>query len=1287
MLSHQPLFTDAYLWGQFANEFEAFKGSAEEERVYALVEKWASRVVQKETTAQAAFLNVFFEDMWGYIPTGKAKGNSDYTLYPQYPVAGAGQGGGQGEADLALGHFNHPTIPATPQVLCEFKDIRSNLDAPQKRKGNTRSPVKQCADYLREAAKNLFGNELVQPTWGVVTDMNEFRLYWRNTIPTQYQRFVIKTKTGDDVASLLGSDDEASFQRFLFAKLLSKDWLLTDGGQSLLLQLLRRQWVQEKEIESGFYKEYQSYRTRLINLIIRDNPDFPGTKGRIVRLAQKLIDRCIFVLFCEDMGEELAFPPNAMRDYLAALSKMPGFDPSALDAWNKLKELFQAMNEGKKFGQRVLNRFNGGLFAPDTDLEGLRIPNEAFCALSQGENEETLVRNPDTLLYMSAAYNFGTSRPAGRAISLYTLGRIFEQSITELEALEAEAENRPSLTEVGKRKRDGVYYTPEWVVEQVVRETLEPRLEEIRSELGWSVRIEGDDELVREQKQRAPSDRTKEFKKHCEAVTEYRKHLEGITILDPACGSGAFLIHVLEYLLRERQRVSNELARVTVQGESLFEFRPQDEIRSILSKNLFGVDINPASVEIAQLALWLHTAKGDQPLSNLENNICCGNSLVGPEFYQWDKDLLTLPDEKKEIVNAFDWAAQFPLVFEEGKPNGPGFDCIVGNPPYVKLQNFRKVHAEVAEFLREGREKDGRPIYLSTQSGNFDLFLPFIEKSLELLHERGRLGFIAPSLWRLNEYGEGLRKLLHEGGHLDRWMDFGSYQVFEEATTYTALQYYTKARQKAVRFVMARDGEPAKAADWDDANWSVPYKDLPLKGSWIFVPRAERMLMARLSGGSVRLDDPSVTQNIFQGLITSADHIYHLERLGPGRYQYQPKKKSKDAPKPPAVEVSIEDAIMHPLVSGPEAKRYEIPVTTTYVLFPYLLKDGQARLMTPAEMSNYPQAWKFLKSNEAELRAREGGKFDNEQWYQFGRNQGLDKQTTKKLLVAQTVPSLRVCPDEKGEFYVNNVRVNGIIPANEDDFWYLLGVLNSRVADWVFRRIAKPKDGGYFEANKQFIAPLPVPKANKKQKTEVAAVAEKLTQEHTRARKLQVEIERRLDTCTQVKKPIGWLWPELEKVETSAPSGLSGQRKTAWVKQAKGEVMACRVEQLRRLMRDGARFEPAFVNGELMVDVGGGRAVEKVYVDDLVGRVVLLDWKLLQRRFPISAATDVEDVVKALCSVHETSNAATVSQMEKLEEQLSAIEASCIKNEAALDALVFKLFGLTESDVAMVLAG
>ena len=401
LLTHQPLFTEAFLWAHYATEFQVFQGSPDEAKLLKLLDAWSTRIFQKETTAQSTFLNVFFESRWGFAPTGKSKGAAPYTLYAQFPVAGAGQGGGSGEADLALGHFNHATIPATPQVLCEFKDIRSNLDAPQPRKGNTRSPVKQCADYLREASKPLFGNEPVQPTWGIVTDMNEFRLYWRNTMPAQYQRFIIKAKTSDVIPSLLGTDEASSFQRFIFAKIFSAKSLLTNGGPSPLRDLLTRQWVQEKEIETEFYKEYQSYRARLIKIIIDNNPGFTGTKGRLVRLAQKLIDRCIFVLFCEDMGEELSFPPNALRDYLASLSKMPSFGAHELDAWNKLKELFTAMNEGKGFASRVLNRFNGGLFAPDPDLEGLSIPNEAFCAPLQGENEDTLVQHPDTLLYQA----------------------------------------------------------------------------------------------------------------------------------------------------------------------------------------------------------------------------------------------------------------------------------------------------------------------------------------------------------------------------------------------------------------------------------------------------------------------------------------------------------------------------------------------------------------------------------------------------------------------------------------------------------------------------------------------------------------------------------------------------------------------------------------------------------------------------------------------------------------------------------------------------------------------
>lgn len=669
--TYQSLLSDAYLRAVFDQEFLSFADSVAEATLIKRLETWSSKQFQKETSAEGAFTTAFLEETWGFVPSGKNPSGADFTSFPKFPIAGAGQSGGTGEADVALGHFGRADIPSIPQVLCEFKDVRSNLDAPQKRKGNNRSPVKQCADYLREAMKPFFGNEAIQPTWAIVTDMNEFRLYWRNTMPSQYQRFIIKKGTTDEGVSLLEKTEAASFQRFLFIKLLHAESLLTTGGASPLLKLLKDQRYQEKEIENIFYREYRAYREHLVNTLIESNPAFKGTKGRLVRLAQKLIDRCIFVMFCEDMGEQLSFPPNALRDYLAELSKSSTFEPDEKDAWNKLKELFQAMNEGKKFRSRILNKFNGGLFASDAELENLIIPNRVFCAKLQGESDSTLADHRLTLLYFAGSYNFGTVKRDGKAITLFTLGRIFEQSITELEALEAAVDNKESLTVISKRKRDGVYYTPEWVVERVVAETLGPRLDDIRRTCGWSFEIEGDEDEIRAQIKLAPSKRSAQFKQHADAVRIFRDRLESFTVLDPACGSGAFLIHTLEYLLRERRRVERELSLVSAAKNSeLFDFKPDEAVRNILSQNIFGVDINPASVEIARLALWLHTAKSNQPLTNLDSNIVTGNSLVGPDVYSFKNDLLGAPDSTREKINAFDFRTMFKDIFDSKRIGG-----------------------------------------------------------------------------------------------------------------------------------------------------------------------------------------------------------------------------------------------------------------------------------------------------------------------------------------------------------------------------------------------------------------------------------------------------------------------------------------------------------------------------------------------------------------------------------------------------------------------------------------
>ena len=185
--------------------------------------------------------------------------------------------------------------------------------------------MRQCLDYLSYARRGMFGNEPILPTWAVVTDMNEFRLYWFDRGHHQFVRFTLRPVTLFQGPSLLAKTEDARFDRFIFMKLFHRDTLLTDGGRSLLAQLIAQQWVKERELENSFYAEYRKYREHLYLALLEHNGEatkrFPGTKGRLVRLAQKILDRCIFIFFCEDMGRAIGFPPQLLRDFLMHESK------------------------------------------------------------------------------------------------------------------------------------------------------------------------------------------------------------------------------------------------------------------------------------------------------------------------------------------------------------------------------------------------------------------------------------------------------------------------------------------------------------------------------------------------------------------------------------------------------------------------------------------------------------------------------------------------------------------------------------------------------------------------------------------------------------------------------------------------------------------------------------------------------------------------------------------------------------------------------------------------------
>ena len=662
-----PFIGSAYLRSVWFADFERWKGCTTEDELVARLRAWSERADLRERSAEIPFVTEFFQNTWGYWGAGQRPAGDGFTMLSQYPVQTAGQGGGTGAADLALGWFTDEAFARVPQVLCEFKDVRSALDAPQKRKGNTRSPVKQACDYLAAARRPFYGNEPVLPAWAIATDMNEFRLYWFDRMPHQYVRFVIRGEDLFQAEGLLGDAEETRFRRYLFWRLFHRDTLLSRGGPGELQRLIVQQRFRDKEIEEEFYGEYREFREQLYRLLVLWNPDWSGTKGQLVRLAQTILDRCIFILYCEDMGGALGFPPQLLRDFLATRSADVYIEDEGQEIWNGLRSLFRRMDEGGLFGTHSIFPYNGGLFRHDERLDQIKLPNHAFCVRGQGANAAS-AESRRNLLYLAAAYNFAARPDGSKSLGLYSLGRIFEQSITELEIREAEVDGRESIGKLGKRKRDGVYYTSEWVVQRIVDETLGLRLAEMRAEAGWTEGLSKAAEVA--------------------AIEAYQRRLATVTVVDPACGSGAFLITAVSRLLLEWRQVEQRLADLGAARRA--RIGEEQRLRDILASNIYGVDINGASVEIAQLALWLNTARRGAALSALDAHVRCGNSLVDSRFYErWT---LPLTDDRREQINSFDWERAFPEVFERG-----GFDVVVGNPPYVKLQNFRRVYAEVAE--------------------------------------------------------------------------------------------------------------------------------------------------------------------------------------------------------------------------------------------------------------------------------------------------------------------------------------------------------------------------------------------------------------------------------------------------------------------------------------------------------------------------------------------------------------------------------------------------------------
>jgi len=470
----------------------------------------------------------------------------------------------------------------------------------------------------------------------------------------------------------------------------------------------------EETVTNKLYKDYSAFRNDIFTDIVKNNPQYD--KLTLFNKTQKLLDRFLFVFFAED---RLLLPPNSIREIINQWTDLRDHFDEYQPLYSRFIKYFGYLNTGYKGKKHDIFAYNGGLFLPDEILDNIKID--------------------DTLLYKHTLnlsnYDFESE------VSVNILGHIFEHSLSEIEEIQAELEGQVVDKSKTKRKTDGVYYTPKFVTKYIVDCTVGNLCKQKKAELGI---IEEEYEQERTGKQNKAKVKALQGK-----IEQYRNWLLEVTICDPACGSGAFLNQALEFLITEHRYIDELQAKLF--GD---RFVFQNVESSILENNLFGVDINDESIEIAKLSLWLRTAQKGRKLTSLSSNIKCGNSLIADKKVAGDK--------------AFDWRAAFPQVFEKG-----GFDIVIGNPPYVQSHSISE------------KEKSFYYSNYATTEYQINTYALFIEKIFDLIKNGGYFAYIVPNYFLSTQYDRKLRSLIFIQNHALEILN--TYRVFESATVDTLI--------------------------------------------------------------------------------------------------------------------------------------------------------------------------------------------------------------------------------------------------------------------------------------------------------------------------------------------------------------------------------------------------------------------------------------------------------------------------------------------------------------------
>ncbi len=747
--------------------------------------------------------------------------------------------------------------------------------------------------------------------------------------------------------------------------------------------------LQEENISKQLYADYSKFRNDIFNNLVKNNPEID--KLVLFKKTQKLLDRFLFIFFAED---RLLVPPNSITQIIKKWEDDVAFG-DARPLYDTFKSYFRVLNTGRpRRGEREeIFAYNGGLFHPDELLDNLLVDDGLLAKHTLRLSE----------------YDFETD------VDVNILGHIFEHSLGEIENVQAEIKGEELDSQKTKRKKDGIFYTPKYITKYIVENTVGKLCEEKRVELG----------IVDEEYAKGRRNRKKDLIRELDKkLDDYRAWLLTLTILDPACGSGAFLNQALEFLITEHQKIDDLRAQL-LGGAIVFS----DITADILERNIFGVDLNEESVEIAKLSLWLRTAQKGRKLNKLSNNIKCGNSLIDDPEIAGEK--------------AFDWQKEFPAVFEKG-----GFDVVIGNPPYVQLQSMGAMSDTLAMCDFETFHKGA------------DLYCLFTERGYKLLREGGMQSFIMPNKWMIVAYGKPLRKFLAETG-LRQILNFGDIQFFEEATTYVCIFVVQNGVKKDKVKVLSLNRKTYKGDFLTEVSgnlYEYPSKNFG-DNNWSIQPYADARKLQKMTAGITELKDLPI--NINYGIKTGYNDAFFID------------EETKDK----LISIDRKSAeIIKPMLRGRDISAYGI-TGYEYLIgtFPSLDLD----------IENYPAIKEHLLSFEYDRLKQTGEKGSRKktsgQWFETQDSIAYYKEFSKPKIMYPNMTSVFPFLYDESGFLSND---KSFIITVQDEFvslLFLTALFNSSLAKlWIWYNCPELQ-GGTREIRKVFFEHFPVPDANENQ--------------------------------------------------------------------------------------------------------------------------------------------------------------------------------------------------------------